>query len=154
MTKRQYIDEILKINRSAKPEFLAKFSEKDLAEYFRHLGAAAVPRESLYRRPSGRAPADEPPAQPDPPIEYQQAEQAELAEQAEEVELVEQAELAEQAEQAEQAELVEQPEEAELAEPAPDEVVPPAESETPEPETVGAGLVRGTSDGVQETFLF
>jgi len=183
MTKRQYVDEILRINRSAKPEFLAKFSEEDLAEYFRHLGVAAVPRESLYRRgsrrpatskswlPTGPAekpePPDEPPARP---VKYrqtdpdeladpaEQAEQAELADPVELTELAEQAELVEQAEPVEQADPAELVEQAELTEQA--EQADPASDEAveaPEPQPVGAGAARGrrgNSDGVQETFLF
>ncbi len=37
MTKRETIDYILEINRSAKPEFLAQFSSEDLDMYLEHL---------------------------------------------------------------------------------------------------------------------
>ncbi len=37
MDKRELIDCICEINRSAKPEFLAKFSEEDLNAYLEHL---------------------------------------------------------------------------------------------------------------------
>jgi hypothetical protein len=37
MTKRQLIDEIVSINHTAKPVFLARFNELDLDEYLQHL---------------------------------------------------------------------------------------------------------------------
>ena len=37
MGKRELIDCICEINRSAKPEFLAGFSEEDLSTYLEHL---------------------------------------------------------------------------------------------------------------------
>ena len=37
MSKRELIDYICKINKSAKPEFLANFSEEDLNAYLEHL---------------------------------------------------------------------------------------------------------------------
>ena len=37
MSKRELIDCICEINTSAKPEFLANFSEEDLKEYLEHL---------------------------------------------------------------------------------------------------------------------
>jgi hypothetical protein len=37
MSKRELIDCICEINRSAKPEFLAVFSEEDLSSYLDHL---------------------------------------------------------------------------------------------------------------------
>jgi len=37
MSKRELIDCICEINRSAKPEFLATFSEEDLSSYLEHL---------------------------------------------------------------------------------------------------------------------
>ena len=37
MSKRELIDCICEINRSAKPEFLAHFSEEDLNTYLEHL---------------------------------------------------------------------------------------------------------------------
>lgn len=44
MTKRQLIDEILTLNRSARPEFLARFGDQDLGEYLDHLQATQKPR--------------------------------------------------------------------------------------------------------------
>ncbi len=37
MTKRELIDGICEINKSAKPEFLANFSEEELKDYLEHL---------------------------------------------------------------------------------------------------------------------
>jgi hypothetical protein len=37
MSKRELIDYICEINKSARPEFLATFSEEDLARYLDHL---------------------------------------------------------------------------------------------------------------------
>ena len=37
MDKRELIDYICKINKTAKPEFLANFSEEDLNAYLEHL---------------------------------------------------------------------------------------------------------------------
>jgi hypothetical protein len=37
MSKRELIDRICEINKSAKPEFLANFSEEDLQTYLEHL---------------------------------------------------------------------------------------------------------------------
>jgi len=37
MSKRELIDCICEINRSAKPEFLARFSKKELNDYLEHL---------------------------------------------------------------------------------------------------------------------
>ncbi len=37
MSKRELIDYICEINKSAKPEFLATFSEKELNAYLEHL---------------------------------------------------------------------------------------------------------------------
>ncbi len=37
MTKREIIDRIIRINPSAKPEFLADFSHECLADYLAHL---------------------------------------------------------------------------------------------------------------------
>jgi hypothetical protein len=37
MTKRELIDCICEINVSAKPEFLANFSEEELSDYLEHL---------------------------------------------------------------------------------------------------------------------
>ena len=37
MSKRELIDYICRINRTAKPEFLASFSEEELNDYLKHL---------------------------------------------------------------------------------------------------------------------
>ena len=37
MSKRELIDRICEINKSARPEFLATFSEEDLNAYLEHL---------------------------------------------------------------------------------------------------------------------
>ena len=37
MSKRELIDYICQINKTAKPEFLANFSEEDLSSYLDHL---------------------------------------------------------------------------------------------------------------------
>jgi hypothetical protein len=37
MNKRELIDRICEINKSAKPEFLVNFSEEDLRTYLEHL---------------------------------------------------------------------------------------------------------------------
>jgi len=37
MNKRELIDRICEINKSAKPEFLANFPEEDLRTYLKHL---------------------------------------------------------------------------------------------------------------------
>jgi hypothetical protein len=37
MSKRELIDRICEINKSAKPEFLANFYEEDLRSYLEHL---------------------------------------------------------------------------------------------------------------------
>ncbi|MFB3892311.1 MAG: hypothetical protein ACE15C_09850 [Phycisphaerae bacterium] len=62
MTKRQLIDEIITINRTAQPGFLARFEESDLDEYLRHLLHARTNRLSgdssrfqKYFRSQGRA---------------------------------------------------------------------------------------------------
>lgn len=49
MTKRQMIDEILTMNRSAEPGFLARFDDGDLSEYLQHLQLARTPRLSGNR---------------------------------------------------------------------------------------------------------
>jgi len=46
MTKRQLIDEIVTINRSARPAFLARFDDPELDEYLQHLRWAQTPRLS------------------------------------------------------------------------------------------------------------
>lgn len=52
MTKRELIDEILIINRSAKPAFLAEFGVEDLGEYLQHLHVASTPRPVVSNRTS------------------------------------------------------------------------------------------------------
>jgi hypothetical protein len=37
MDKKELIERICEINKSAKPEFLAKFSEQELSDYLEHL---------------------------------------------------------------------------------------------------------------------
>jgi hypothetical protein len=44
MTKRELIDAIVAINPTAMPEFLARFSDLALREYYEHLSAARQPR--------------------------------------------------------------------------------------------------------------
>jgi hypothetical protein len=44
MTKRQLIDEIMDINRSADPAFLARFSDDELTAYLDHLHSTERPR--------------------------------------------------------------------------------------------------------------
>jgi len=46
MTKRQLIDEIVTLNQTAEPGFLAKFDDGQLNEYLRHLRRARTPRLS------------------------------------------------------------------------------------------------------------
>jgi hypothetical protein len=53
MTKRQLIDEIVTINRTATPDFLAQFEDADLDAYLRHLQVLRTPRvphHSNYER--------------------------------------------------------------------------------------------------------
>jgi len=44
MSKRQLIDEIRSVNRTALPEFLARFNEVDLTDYLQHLIRSQAPR--------------------------------------------------------------------------------------------------------------
>jgi len=44
MTKRQLIDRIVEINRSASPEFLASFQDDELGKYLDHLQVVGTPR--------------------------------------------------------------------------------------------------------------
>lgn len=46
MTKRQLIEQIISINQTAEPSFLAGFDDTDLDEYLQHLRQAAQPRIS------------------------------------------------------------------------------------------------------------
>ena len=45
MTKREIIDRIMEINTSAKPEFLADFSQESLAAYLAHLTEVLAERQ-------------------------------------------------------------------------------------------------------------
>ncbi len=44
MTKRQLIDQILSLNQTAEPGFLAQFQDRDLDEYLAHLAVVKMPR--------------------------------------------------------------------------------------------------------------
>ena len=44
MTKRQLIDQILSLNETAEPGFLAQFQDRELDEYLVHLTRAKMPR--------------------------------------------------------------------------------------------------------------
>lgn len=46
MTKRELIDEILEMNRSADPQFLASFEDGELNEYLEHLRRVKNPRKN------------------------------------------------------------------------------------------------------------
>ena len=46
MTKRQLIEEIITINHTAQPEFLARFEDTDLDQYLQHLRVLSKPRLS------------------------------------------------------------------------------------------------------------
>ncbi len=46
MTKRQLIDEIIGINQTAEPQFLARFNDDELTQYLDHLRSAELPRLS------------------------------------------------------------------------------------------------------------
>jgi hypothetical protein len=48
MTKRQLIDSIMRINQSARPDFLSNFSERELLEYLQHL-QAVMDRRPIWR---------------------------------------------------------------------------------------------------------
>ena len=53
MTKREIIDGIMEINSSAKPEFLAIFSQESLQEYLDHLRAVlAEQHEPAFLEPA------------------------------------------------------------------------------------------------------
>ena len=56
MTKRDIIDRIVELNRSARPEFLSRFTEADLLAYLRQLEAVATPRKD-QPQPARREPA-------------------------------------------------------------------------------------------------
>jgi hypothetical protein len=71
MTKRQMIDEILTVNKTAAPAFLARFDETELTRYLQHLNVLKTPRlfgdphrfdkyfvsDASPRRAAGAAPA-------------------------------------------------------------------------------------------------
>lgn len=69
MTKRQLIDEIVAINHTAQPGFLAKFEEPDLDEYLKHLRHAQTSRlsgdsaryQKYFRSHAPSAPANKTP---------------------------------------------------------------------------------------------
>jgi hypothetical protein len=48
MEKRDLIDYICKINKTAKPEFLATFSEEDLNAYLEHLMELELEEQVVY----------------------------------------------------------------------------------------------------------
>ena len=50
MTKRELIDEIMDINQTAGPDFLAEFADFELDEYLKHLQEARRPRPVKYSR--------------------------------------------------------------------------------------------------------
>lgn len=47
MDKKELIDRICQINKSAKPEFLAKFSERELNAYLQHLAELDLAEASV-----------------------------------------------------------------------------------------------------------
>jgi len=49
MNKRELIDCICELNRSAKPEFLASFSEEDLNAYLEHLMELDLEESAVYQ---------------------------------------------------------------------------------------------------------
>ena len=50
MTKRQLIDQIVCVNQSAQPSFLATFNDDDLKEYLTHLELKDRPRLLSFHR--------------------------------------------------------------------------------------------------------
>ncbi len=46
MTKRKLIEEIMRLNRSARAEFLATFSQEDLLDYLRQLKELSIERRT------------------------------------------------------------------------------------------------------------
>jgi hypothetical protein len=66
MTKRELIDAIADINPTAMPEFLARFSDLALREYYEHLYAAQRPRQAATRERYEQY-FSEPPTQASPP---------------------------------------------------------------------------------------
>jgi len=51
MTKRELIDCICEINKSAKPEFLANFTEEELTTYLEHLMELDLKKLEVYEQP-------------------------------------------------------------------------------------------------------
>jgi len=51
MTKRELIDCICEINKSAKPEFLANFTEEELTAYLEHLMELDLKKLEVYEQP-------------------------------------------------------------------------------------------------------
>ena len=72
MTKRQLIDQIMTVNRSARPGFLARFDDDALGDYLDHLLAAQQPRlieqtnryERYFRAPAATAVLETPEERP------------------------------------------------------------------------------------------
>ena len=64
MTKRQIIDEIIVMNQTAEPAFLAKFDDAELNDYLRHLRLARRPRLTGNTAPYEKYFADAPKASP------------------------------------------------------------------------------------------
>jgi hypothetical protein len=62
MTKRELVDEIMRINHSAKPDFLAGFQPKELQAYLKHLQWAQTPRPSGTRATPNQWPVEAVPA--------------------------------------------------------------------------------------------
>lgn len=53
MSKREIIDRIMEINPSARPEFLADFSQESLSEYLEHLDEImAEQHEQVFLEPA------------------------------------------------------------------------------------------------------
>ena len=87
MTKRQLIDEILTMNKTAKPAFLARFAQDDLEEYLRQLlglnkpvltGNAGRYEKYFVYRPSQAKPIEVPVIEPLPQVTVTVAQEAEL----------------------------------------------------------------------------
>jgi outer membrane biosynthesis protein TonB len=57
MTKRQLIQEIMLLNPTARPDFLARFGDRDLEEYLRHLRWVLPAAPADDRRREERTPA-------------------------------------------------------------------------------------------------
>jgi len=46
MTKRELIEQIMRLNRSARAEFLARFSQEELLDYLRQLRELSIERRT------------------------------------------------------------------------------------------------------------